>query len=200
MDLLKILILILKMQYYFQNNNNNNNKKNDDDYVYDIDFEKYVDKIVNSDDENDKKAKVNIIITEKEFYDKDHIYNSSLPDNNNTRIVYHKGNIYTDKNNLNRNYASRNYTSRNYTSRNYTSRNYANRNYANRNNNDETIVKKVSFNDKIKIIDDEPNTFRENSPTSIVNFNHCSDDVRNKKFNDFIPKGKYVFNKNNSNY
>ncbi len=171
----------LKMQHYFQNNNNN--KKNDDDYVYDIDFEKYVDKIVNSDDENDKKAKINIIITEKEFYDKDHIYNSSLPDNNNTRIVYHKGSIYNHKNNLNRNYESRNYASRNYTSRNYE----------NRNNNPETIVKKVSFNDKIKIIDDEPNTFRENSPKSIVNFNECCDDVRNKKFNDFIPKGKYVF-------
>ena len=46
------------MKHYFQNN------KNDDDYVYDIDFEKYVDKIVNSDDE------INVIITEKEFYDK----------------------------------------------------------------------------------------------------------------------------------
>jgi hypothetical protein len=169
MGLLKILIL--KMQYYSQN------KKNDDDYVYDIDFEKYVDKIVNSDDENDKKTKINIIVTEKEFYHKDHIYNSSLP-NNNTRIVYHKGSIYTHKNNLDRNYGSRNYTSRN---------------YENRNNNPETIVKKVSFNNEIKIIDEEYNTFREKSPTSIINFNQCNDDVRNKKFNDFIPKGKYVF-------
>ena len=31
----------------------------------------------------------------------------------------------------------------------------------------------------------------EKSPKSI--FNECSDDVRNKKFNNFIPKGKYVF-------
>ena len=107
------------MKHYFQNN------KNDDDYVYDIDFEKYVDKIVNSDDE------INIIITEKEFYDKDHIYNSSLP-NNNTRIVYHKGIIYTHKNNLNRNYASRN--------------------NLNRNNNIDSSVKKVSFSNEIKII------------------------------------------------
>ena len=189
MGLLKILILILKMQYYFQNNN----KKNDDDYVYDIDFEKYVDKIVNSDDENDKKSKINIIITEKEFYHKDHIYNSSLPNNNNTRFVYHKGNIYNHKNNLNRNYESRNYVDRNYESRNYSNRNNLNRNYASRNNNSETIVKKVSFSNEIKIIDDEPNTFTQESPKSVVNFNECSDDVRNKKFNDFIPKGKYVF-------
>ena len=133
------------MKHYSQN------IKNDDEYVYDIDFEKYVDKIVNSDDE------INVIIIEKEFYDKDHIYNSSLP---NTHIIYNKGSIYK------------------------------NRNYLNRNNNTETIVKKVSFNDKIKIIDDQPNTFRENSR---VNFNQCNDDVRNKKFNDFIPKGKYVF-------
>lgn len=166
------------MKHYSQN------KKNDDDYVYDIDFEKYVDKIVNSDDENDKKSKINIIITEKEFYDKDHIYNSSLP-NNNKRIVYHKGSIYTHKNNLNRNYESRN---------------YASRNNLNRNNNIDSILKKVSFNDKIKIIDDQPNTFRQESPKSVVNFNECCDDVRNKKFNDFIPKGKYLFNKNNSNY
>jgi hypothetical protein len=196
MGLLKILILILKMQYYFQNNN----KKNDDDYVYDIDFEKYVDKIVNSDDENDKKSKINIIITEKEFYDEDHIYNSSLPNKNNTRFVYHKGNIYNHKNNLNRNYESRN---------------YVNRNYANRNNNINSILKKVSFSNEIKIIDEEHNTFTQESPKSIVNFNQCNDtftqespksivnfnqcndDVRNKKFNDFIPKGKYVFNKNN---
>jgi hypothetical protein len=174
MGLLKILILILKMQYYFQNNN----KKNDDDYVYDIDFEKYVDKIVNSDDENDKKSKINIIITEKEFYHKDHIYNSSLPNNNNTRVVYHKGSIYTHKNNLNTN---------------YTSRNYASRNNLNRNNNIDSILKKVSFSNEIKIIDEEHNTFTQESPKSIVNFNECNDDVRNKKFNDFIPKGKYVF-------
>ena len=143
------------MKHYSQNT------KNDDDYIYDIDFEKYVDKIVNSDDE------INVIIIEKEFYDKDHIYNSSLP-NNNTRIVYHKGSIYTHKNNLNRNYASRN--------------------NLNRNNNIDSSVKKVSFSNEIKIIDDQSNTFRENN-----NFNQCNDDVRNKKFNDFIPKGKYVF-------
>jgi hypothetical protein len=139
------------MKHYSQN------IKNDDEYVYDIDFEKYVDKIVNSDDE------INVIIIEKEFYDKDHIYNSSLPNNNNTRVVYHKGSIYTHKNNLNRN------------------------------NNTETTVKKVSFSNEIKIIDEENNTFRQESPKSIVNFNQCNDDVRNKKFNNFIPKGKYVF-------
>jgi hypothetical protein len=163
----------------------NNNNKNDDEYVYDIDFEKYVDNIVNSDDENDKNSKLNIIIiTEKEFYDKDHIHNS-YP-NNNTRIIYNKGSIYTNQNNLNRNYSNRN---------------YVNRNYSNRNNNVDTIVKKVSFNDNIKIIDDSnTNTFREDSPKSVVNFKECNDDVRNKKINDFIPKGKYVFNKNNSNY
>ena len=173
MDLIQIL---KKMKHYSQNINN----KNDiEDYVYDIDFEKYVDKIVNSDDENDKKTKINIIITEKEFYDKDHIHNS-FPNKNNTRIIYNKGNIYTNQNNLNRN--------------------YPNRNYPNRNNNIDKILKKVSFNDKIKIIDHESNTFRENSPKSVVNFNECCDDVRNKKFNDFIPKGKYVFNKINSNY
>jgi hypothetical protein len=149
------------MKHYSQN------KKNDEDYVYDIDFEKYVDKIVNSDDE------INVIITEKEFYDKDHVYNSSLPNNNNTRVIYHKGSIYTHKNNLDRNYATRN---------------YANRNNLNRNNNIDSILKKVSFSNEIKIIDDEINTFRENN-----NFNQCNDDVRNKKFNNFIPKGKYVF-------
>jgi len=154
------------MKHYFQNN------KNDDDYVYDIDFEKYVDKIVNSDDE------INVIITEKEFYDKDHVYNSSLPNNNNTRVIYHKGSIYTHKNNLDRNYATRN---------------YANRNNLNRNNNIDSILKKVSFSNEIKIIDEEHNTFRQESPKSIVNFNECNDNVRNKKFNDFIPKGKYVF-------
>jgi len=161
--------------------NINNNKKNDDDYVYDIDFEKYVDKIVNSDDENDKKSKINVvIITEKEFYDKDHIHNS-FP-NNNTRIIYNKGNIYTNRNHLNRNNLNRN----------NVNKNYINQNYINQNNID-TIIKKVSFNNEIKIIDDKPNTFREDSPKSIVNLNECRDDVRNKKFNDFIPKGKYVF-------
>ena len=174
MDLIQIL---KKMKNYYQNINNN--KKNDDEYVYDIDFEKYVDNIVNSDDENDKKSKLlNIIITEKEFYDKDHIYNS-FP-NNNTRIIYNKGNIYRNRNNLNRNYVNRNNLNRNW-------------NNLERNNNLDTIVKKVSFNDKIKIIDDELNTFRQESPKSVVNFNECNDDVRNKKFNDFIPKGKYVF-------
>ena len=166
------------------------NTYKDEDYVYDIDFEKYVDKIVNSDDENDKKSKINIIVTEKEFYDKDHIHNS-FPSN--TRIVYHKGSIYTNQNNLDRNYGNRNNLNRNYANRDYANRDYANRNYANRNNNISSSVKKVSFNDKIKIINDEPNTFRENSPKSIVNFNECNDDVRNKKFNNFIPKGKYVF-------
>ena len=154
------------MKHYFQNN------KNDDDYVYDIDFEKYVDKIVNSDDE------INVIITEKEFYDKDHVYNSSLPNNNNTRVIYHKGSIYTHKNNLDRKYGTRN---------------YANRKNLNRNNNIDSILKKVSFSNEIKIIDEEHNTFRQESPKSIVNFNECNDNVRNKKFNDFIPKGKYVF-------
>ena len=158
------------MKHYSQNINT----KNDDDYVYDIDFEKYVDKIVNSDDENEKKSKINIIITEKEFYDKDHIHNS-FP---NTRIIYNKGSIYTNRNILDRNYGNRN---------------NLDRNYPNRNNNIDKILKKVNFNDKIKIIDDEPNTFRQESPKSIVDFNGCNDDVRNKKFNNFIPKGKYVF-------
>jgi hypothetical protein len=155
------------------------NTYKDEDYVYDIDFEKYVDKIVNSDDENDKKSKINIIVTEKEFYDKDHIHNS-FP-NNNTRIIYNKGNIYTNHNYLNRNYVNRN----------YVNRNYVNRNYVNKNNNVDIILKKVSFNDNIKIIDDEP--MKLDSPTSIVNFKECKDDARNKKFNDFISKGKYVF-------
>jgi hypothetical protein len=145
----------------------------DEDYIYDIDFEKYVDKIVNSDDENDK---ISIIITEKEFYDKDHI-NNSLPNRNNTRIIYNKGNIYTN----------RNYFNRNYINRNNFNRNYVNQNYVN--------IKKVNFSNDIKIIDDDINNFSQESPKSIVNFNECSDDARNKKFNDFIPKGKYVFNK-----
>jgi hypothetical protein len=153
--------------------------KDEEEYVYDIDFEKYVDKIVNSDDENDKRCKINVIITEKNFYDKDHIHNS-FPNNNNSRIIYNKGNIYTN---------------RNYVNRNNLNRNYDNRNYDNRNNVDK-FTKKVSFNDNIKIIDDEHiNTFKEVSPKSIVNFNECNDDVRNKKFNNFIPKGKYVFPK-----
>jgi len=152
----------------------------EEEYVYDIDFEKYVDKIVNSDDENDKKSKINVIITEKEFYDKDHIYNSF---HNNTRIIYNKGDIYT-----NRNYVSRNYDNRNNLNRNYDSRNNLNRNYDNRNNNIDRFTKKVSFNDNIKIIDDEPD-----SQISIINFNECKDDARNIKFNNFIPKGKYVF-------
>ena len=42
--------------------------------------------------------------------------------------------------------------------------------------------------------------FKEDSPKSIVNLNENSDDVRNKKFENFIPKGKYVYNKNNFNY
>ena len=42
------------MKHYSQNI-----KNDDDDYVYDIDFEKYVEKILNSDYE------INIIITEK---------------------------------------------------------------------------------------------------------------------------------------
>jgi hypothetical protein len=152
------------MKANFKNNNNNN--RNDDDYIYDIDFEKYVDNIVNSDDENDKKIKINVIITEKEFFDKDHIHNS-FP-NNNTRIIYNKGNIYTNPN--------------------YVNKNYVNKKYVNK------IIKKVNFNDNVKIIDDcNTNTFRENSPKSIVNLNEFNDDVRNKKFNDFIPKGKYVF-------
>ena len=163
--------------------------KDEEDYIYDIDFEKYVDKIVNSDDENDK---INIIVTEKEFYDKDHIYNS-FP-NNNTRIIYNKGSIYTNQNNLNRNYVNRNYVNRNYINRNYVNRNYVNQ------NNIDKILKKVSFSNEIKIIDDEPNTFRQESPKSVVIFNECNDDVRNKKFNDFIPKGKYVYNKGNFNY
>ena len=177
------------MKHYSKNTNNNN--KNDDDYVYDIDFEKYVDKIVNSDDENDKKIKlINIIVTEKEFYDKDHIYNS-FP-NNNTRIIYNKGNIYTNRNHLNRNHLNRNNLNRNYVNQNYINQNYINKNYVNQNNIN-TIVKKVNFSNEIKIIDDDINTLIEDSPKSIVNFNECNDDVRNKKFNDFIPKGKYVF-------
>jgi hypothetical protein len=155
------------------------NNYKDEEYVYDIDFEKYVDKIVNSDDENDKKSKINIIVTEKEFYDKDHIHNS-FP-NNNTRIIYNKGNIYRNHN----------YVNRNYVNRNNLNRNDVNRNYINRNNNIDIIPKKVSFNDNIKIIDNEP--IKLDSPTSIVNLNECRDDVRNKKFNDFVPKGKYVF-------
>jgi hypothetical protein len=53
-----------------------------EEYVYDIDFEKYVDEIVNSDDENDK---INIIIKEKEFYALSNIKN-----------IYNKGTIYTN--------------------------------------------------------------------------------------------------------
>jgi hypothetical protein len=181
------------------------NNYNDDKYVYDIDFERYVDKIVDTDEEYNKKYKLNIIITEKDFFDRDNI--NYLP--NNERNFYQKGSIYTNKNNLNRNKLNNNYSNRNKSNNNYSNNNYSNRNnsnqnnsnnnYSNQNNNCNTILKKVRFSDDIKIIDDI-NTFREDSPKSIVNFNECSDDVRNKKFNDFIPKGKYVFNKNNSNY
>jgi hypothetical protein len=178
------------------------NNYNDDKYVYDIDFERYVDKIVDTDEEYNKKYKPTIIIIEKDFFDRDNI--NYLP--NNQRNFYQKGSIYTNKNNLNRNKLNNNYSNNNYSNRNnsnnnysnqnnlnhnysnnnYSNNNYSNNNYSNQNNNCNTILKKVRFSDDI-------NTFREDSPKSIVNLNECSDDVRNKKFNDFIPKGKYVF-------
>ncbi len=177
------------MKNYSQNYNNNN-KNYDDDYVYDIDFEKYVDKLVNSDYENDKKSSLNIIITEKEFFDNDHIHNSF----NNIKNIYNKGNIYTNRNILNRNNLNRNYVNRNNLNRNNFNQNNLNRNYLERNNNVEKIVKKVRFSDEIKIINDDINIFTQESPKSIVvNFKECNDDVRIKKFNDFVPKGKYVF-------
>lgn len=181
------------MKNYSQNYNNNN-KNYGDDYVYDIDFEKYVDKLVNSDDENDKKGSLNIIITEKDFFDSDHIHNSVNNSVNNRKNIYNKGNIYTNRNILNRNNLNRNNFNQNNLNRNNLNRNYVNRNNLEINNNVEKIVKKVRFCDEIKIINDDINIFTQESPKSIVvNFKECNDDVRNKKFNDFVPKGRYVF-------
>ena len=144
----------------------------DEKYIYDIDFEDYVNKIVNSDDENKNKKNIsNVIIVENDIYDRDNI---NYFYSNHSKKVYNKGSIYTNKNNFNRN-------------------------YFNNRNDSVKIIKRVSFNDETNMINNTK-IFKEDSPKSIVNLNEHSDDVRNKRFEDFIPKGKYVYNKNNFNY
>lgn len=142
----------------------------DCDFKYDINFEEYVDKIVNSDDEKDNKKIISkVIIMENDIYDRDnvnYIYTNHIYSNHSKKI-YSKGTIYTNKNYFNK---------------------------ENNRNNSVKIIKRVSFNDEINIIK------KEESPKSIVNLNENSDDARNKRFEDFIPKGKYVYNKNNFNY
>lgn len=142
----------------------------DCDFKYDINFEEYVDKIVNSDDENDNKKIISkVIIMENDIYDRDnvnYIYTNHIYSNHSKKI-YSKGDIYTNKNYFNK---------------------------ENNRNNSVKIIKRVSFNDEINIIK------KEESPKSIVNLNENSDFLRNKRFEDFIPKGKYVYNKNNFNY
>lgn len=142
----------------------------DCDFKYDINFEEYVDKIVNSDDEKDNKKIISkVIIMENNIYDRDnvnYIYANHICSNHSKKI-YSKGSIYTNKNYFNK---------------------------ENNRNDSVKIIKRVSFNDEINIIK------KEESPKSIVNLNENSDDARNKRFEDFIPKGKYVYNKNNFNY
>lgn len=148
----------------------------DCDFKYDIDFEEYVDKIVNTDDEkddkiDDKKIISKVIIMENDIYDRDnvnYIY-ANHTYSNHSKKIYNKGSIYTNKNYFNKYYLNK----------------------ENNRNDSVKIIKHVSFNDEIN---------KEESPKSVVNLNENSDDVRNKRFEGFIPKGKYVYNKNNFNY